>query len=107
MLQLPDRTNNFDVKDRNQSSYIFQAPLLQLPDRTNIFDVKDRNQAGLPIREKRYAHLDSALSARQLREKSNRGRGDSVNSRYSSDPVQILEDNGMFGKSSQWCNATI
>ena len=71
-----------------------KAPLLQLPDRTNIFDVKDRNQAGPPFREKRYAHLDSALNARQQREMSNRGRGDSVNSRYSSDPVQILEDNG-------------
>ena len=81
--------------------------MLQLPDRTNIFDVKDRNQAGPPFREKRYAHLDSALNARQQREMSNRGRGDSVNSRYSSDPVQILEDNGIFGKSSQWCNATI
>ena len=76
--------------------------MLQLPDSTKIFDVKDRNQAGPPFREKRYGHLDSALNARQQRQMSNRGRGDSVNSRYSSDPVQILEDNGMFSKSSQY-----
>ena len=53
-----------------------------------MFDFKD--QQGPPYREKRYAHLDSALNARQQREMSPRGRGDSINSRYSSDPVQVL-----------------
>ncbi|KAL4217428.1 Receptor tyrosine-protein kinase erbB-2 [Mactra antiquata] len=42
------------------------------------------------IREKRYGHLESAAAARQQRElsPSNRLRGDSINGRYSSDPVK-------------------
>lgn len=59
-----------------------------------MFDNKNRHYGGPPFREKRYAHLDSALNARQQREMSPRGRGDSINSRYSSDPVQVLQDNG-------------
>ncbi|XP_063410960.1 epidermal growth factor receptor-like isoform X3 [Mytilus trossulus] len=69
-----------------------KAPLLELPEGTKMFD-KNRHYGGPPFREKRYAHLDSALNARQQREMSPRGRGDSINSRYSSDPVQVLQDN--------------
>lgn len=46
------------------------------------------------IREKRYGHLESAAAAKQQRQQLQppRGRGDSINSRYSSDPVKILRD---------------
>ncbi|XP_061163896.1 epidermal growth factor receptor-like isoform X2 [Saccostrea echinata] len=42
-------------------------------------------------REKRYGHLESAAKARDQRAQDpSRNRGDSVNSRYSSDPVKVL-----------------
>lgn len=42
-------------------------------------------------REKRYGHLESAAKARDQRAQDpSRIRGDSVNSRYSSDPVKVL-----------------
>nr|XP_022328410.1 epidermal growth factor receptor-like isoform X3 [Crassostrea virginica] len=42
-------------------------------------------------REKRYAHLESAAKAREQRAQDpSRNRGDSVNSRYSSDPVKVI-----------------
>lgn len=48
------------------------------------------------IREKRYGHLESAAAARQQRElsPSNRLRGDSINGRYSSDPVKYTRSRG-------------
>lgn len=74
-----------------------KVPLLSPLDRTKVFDFKDQHHQGPPFREKRYAHLDSALNARQQREMSPRGRGDSINSRYSSDPVQVLHDDMIDG----------
>ena len=48
------------------------------------------------IREKRYGHLESASAAKQQRDllPSNRVRGDSINGRYSSDPVKYTRNRG-------------
>nr|KAI8744868.1 epidermal growth factor receptor-like isoform X1 [Biomphalaria glabrata] len=43
------------------------------------------------IREKKYGHLNAAAKAKQERELPH-FRGDSVNSRYSSDPIRYLKD---------------
>ena len=47
-------------------------------------------------RDKKYGHLESAAAARQQRELSptNRLRGDSINGRYSSDPVKYTRNRG-------------
>lgn len=46
-------------------------------------------------REKQYGHLESAAKARDQRAQDpSRIRGDSVNSRYSSDPVKVLHTAG-------------
>ncbi|ESO84890.1 hypothetical protein LOTGIDRAFT_176935, partial [Lottia gigantea] len=47
-----------------------------------------------PIRDKRYQHLNSAVQAQEQR--TTRGREDSINSRYSVDPVKFLRDKGDF-----------
>ncbi|XP_021342563.1 epidermal growth factor receptor-like isoform X1 [Mizuhopecten yessoensis] len=68
-----------------------KTPLLHPQDAATNFDTKDRDPHQQPRREKRYGHLESAAAARKKRELSpTRGRGNSINSRYSSDPVQFL-----------------
>ncbi|XP_033729061.1 epidermal growth factor receptor-like isoform X2 [Pecten maximus] len=68
-----------------------KTPLLHPHDAATNFDTKDRDPHMQPRREKRYGHLESAAAARKQRELSpTRGRGNSINSRYSSDPVQFL-----------------
>ncbi|XP_069107920.1 epidermal growth factor receptor-like isoform X3 [Argopecten irradians] len=68
-----------------------KTPLLHPHDAATNFDTKDRDPQMQPRREKRYGHLESAAAARKQRELSpTRGRGNSINSRYSSDPVQFL-----------------
>ncbi|KAK3082662.1 hypothetical protein FSP39_001823 [Pinctada imbricata] len=52
-------------------------------------EVKDHARPQ-PRREKRYGHLESAAAARQQRLDPGRMRGDSINSRYSSDPVKVI-----------------
>ena len=46
------------------------------------------------IREKRYGHLESATAAKQQRDLSPRIRGDSINGRYSQDPVKYTRSRG-------------
>ncbi|PVD38150.1 hypothetical protein C0Q70_00761 [Pomacea canaliculata] len=49
--------------------------------------------SGLPWREKNYAHLNAAVEARKQRQQSpKRGREDSFNSRYSSDPIKFFRE---------------
>ena len=70
----------------------FKTPLLP-------YDAASPSQQSIPMkevraparREKRYAHLESAAKARDQRAQDpSRNRGDSVNSRYSSDPVKVI-----------------
>ncbi|CAL1544739.1 unnamed protein product [Lymnaea stagnalis] len=47
---------------------------------------------GQKIREKKYGHLNAAARAKQEREEQPNFRGDSINSRYSSDPIKYNKD---------------
>ncbi|KAL5006104.1 hypothetical protein ScPMuIL_017262 [Solemya velum] len=70
------------------------VPLLQAypGGATNVY-AKEKEAIAGPRREKRYGHLESAAAARQQREHSpSRLRGDSVNSRYSSDPIKFFKE---------------
>ena len=51
-----------------------------------------------PVRERRYGHLESAAVAKQQRDMSpsNRLRVDSMNGRYSSDPVKYTRTKGKW-----------
>ncbi|XP_046377160.1 epidermal growth factor receptor-like isoform X2 [Haliotis rufescens] len=73
----------------------------QIPEDTKIpllgaaaFDHKPKDGGVRPWREKRYAHLESAAEARNMRQQLSptRGRENSINSRYSSDPVRFFKD---------------
>ena len=73
----------------------FQTPLLQpYGEASNVNEFKEVRPPAR--REKRYGHLESAAAARQQRLDPARVRGDSVNSRYSSDPVKVLHVEGML-----------
>ncbi|XP_055959099.1 epidermal growth factor receptor-like [Patella vulgata] len=83
----------FSKMARDPGRYlVIQVPLLPGMEGASQIDGKFPG-ASKPRREKRYAHLDNAVQARQQRQTSpTRGRGDSINSRYSSDPVKFLKD---------------
>ncbi|XP_060585170.1 epidermal growth factor receptor-like isoform X2 [Ruditapes philippinarum] len=75
--------------------YLQPAPPVPMPVENNNFKVPHFSGASNKeppqlIREKRYGHLESASAAKQQRDllPSNRLRGDSINGRYSSDPVK-------------------
>lgn len=72
---------------------LFQIPLLGAA----AFDHKPKDGGVRPWREKRYAHLESAAEARNMRQQLSptRGRENSINSRYSSDPVRFFKDRGL------------
>nr|KAG5713347.1 hypothetical protein BaRGS_024895 [Batillaria attramentaria] len=66
-----------------------------LPQGASMYPVKpEKGEAsGPPWRERNYAHLNAAVEARKQRQQSpTRGREDSFNSRYSSDPIKFLKD---------------
>ncbi|XP_045177592.2 epidermal growth factor receptor-like isoform X3 [Mercenaria mercenaria] len=79
--------------------YLQPAPPVPLQIENNNFKVQhlggatNKEQPQL-IREKRYGHLESASAAKQQRDllPSNRLRGDSINGRYSSDPVKYTRN---------------
>ncbi|KAK3601290.1 hypothetical protein CHS0354_011886 [Potamilus streckersoni] len=77
---------------------VIKTPLTTIPSIGSVsnLDFKEKEVNPGPRREKRYGHLESAAAARQQRELSpSRARGDSINSRYSSDPVKFLKDRGI------------
>ena len=80
----------------NVLSVRFQTPLLPQGACTYPRKPEKGETSGLPWREKNYTHLDAAVEARKQRQQSSptRGREDSFNSRYSSDPIKFFKDKG-------------
>ena len=71
-----------------------KVPLLHPYNQSSPHASRDEKHVQVPTqarREKRYAHLEAAAARKQReleREDPSRGRGNSINSRYSSDPIR-------------------